>query len=100
VGSGDYFNAYLLLKEVKSSLDDLRIRLEEIKKPIEEGSRRTIYLIVGVVVIAVVGSILAYLFWPTKTAPIPKLSVSKEDIWFRLKRKWGDVRRKKYRYRP
>jgi peptidoglycan/LPS O-acetylase OafA/YrhL len=43
--------------------------------------------------------ILAYLFWPTKTKPIIKPEVSKEQIWFKLKRKWEELSKKRYEYK-
>lgn len=97
IANGDYFNAYLILKEIETSINDTRSELNKVKKAAEEARTRTriIYISVGVCIAAVAA--LVYLFWPTES--IPKPEVSKEDIWFKLKKKWEELRKKRYRYK-
>jgi hypothetical protein len=96
---GDYFNAYLILKEIETLINDTKNELNKVKQIIKEEERKSliIYVVIGVCIVLII--ILAYLFWPTKAKLAVKPEVSREQIWFRLKRKWEELGKKKYRYK-
>lgn len=97
--NGDYFNTYLVLREIDTLINNTRTELSNVQQALSESRSMNliIYIVIGVCI--VVGSVLAYLFWPTKMKTTLTPEISKEDIWFKLKRKWEELTKKRYRYK-
>jgi len=118
----DYFNVNQLLPEIKSLLDDAWATLAKdrttikptVVNPIFAGGYLT-YAIIGGAVVG--GSILAYLFWPTKTPKTieykpekkqkTEITISEEenkenkleDVFKKLKEKWNFSKKEKVEYK-
>jgi hypothetical protein len=87
----DYFSVHMILSEIETLEAETRKELNKALEK-EEFESLMIYVIIGVCVF--VAAVLIYLFWPVGTKP------RKDEMWFKLKKTWEKlIKKKKYRYK-
>jgi hypothetical protein len=69
IQSSDYFTADQLLQETGNLINDIKLKISEAGAGKITAGDNTIIIITIVMVLIIVGTILAYLFWPEKYRP-------------------------------
>jgi len=93
INNGDYFSAYQLFEQIEILSRAVETELNAAKQQSAEQTRFMWTIAAVAIVVVAVGSVLAYLFWPTKEiyAPGKKqyTSKAKDEEWSQLKEKWA-----------